>query len=164
MKKALLVIDAQNDYLENGLYPLWNTKTTLENIKKRVQLAQDNGELIIFIQHISKELFFIEDSFGAQIIDDFKQIAEKSIIIQKRFPSSFDQTNLLDTLESNKITDIDICGMMTQNCVLFTAIDQKAKIFNPKIVPEACTSVSQIIHLAGLIGLSRMGFIQGNPF
>lgn len=31
MQKALLIIDAQNDYFEGGKFPLWNTIKTLEN-------------------------------------------------------------------------------------------------------------------------------------
>ena len=35
MKKALLVIDLQNDYFPGGAFPLWNTDQTLENVLKQ---------------------------------------------------------------------------------------------------------------------------------
>lgn len=41
MKKALLVIDLQNDYFEGGKFPLWNTDTTLSNILKAIEKANE---------------------------------------------------------------------------------------------------------------------------
>lgn len=162
MKKALLVIDLQNDYLSTGIYPLWNVEQTIAQIKQHIEIALEQGELVIFIQHISQALFFIEGTKGAEIIDEFTPyLAHPNVlVIQKNFPSSFDATHLLEILTQHQITDLDLCGMMTQNCVLFTAIDEKAKNFNVKVIDTACTSVSEVIHFAGTVGLSRMGLTQ----
>lgn len=36
MKKALIVIDAQNDYLTDGRFPLWDIETTLMRISDKI--------------------------------------------------------------------------------------------------------------------------------
>ena len=36
MKKALIVIDTQNDYLPDGKFPLWNVDVTLNNIASKI--------------------------------------------------------------------------------------------------------------------------------
>ena len=41
MKKALLLIDLQNDYFPGGKYPLWNTDATLNNIVRAIRAAQN---------------------------------------------------------------------------------------------------------------------------
>ncbi len=48
--KALLVIDVQNDYFAGGKLPLWNTETTLNNIKSAVREAVAKQIPVIFIQ------------------------------------------------------------------------------------------------------------------
>ena len=53
MKKALLLIDLQNDYFPDGKFPLWNTDVTLNNIVRAIRAAQDKGIPIIHIQHIA---------------------------------------------------------------------------------------------------------------
>ncbi len=53
MKKALIVIDAQNDYLTDGRFPLWDIETTLMRISDKILEFKKNDCAIIFIQHLS---------------------------------------------------------------------------------------------------------------
>lgn len=43
MKKALLLIDLQNDYFPGGLFPLWNTDATLANIRVPLLLRKQTA-------------------------------------------------------------------------------------------------------------------------
>ncbi len=54
MDKALIVIDAQNDYLSDGRFPLWNIDTTLEHISNKIS-EERTGDIVIFIQHLSPQ-------------------------------------------------------------------------------------------------------------
>ncbi|MDF4667384.1 isochorismatase family protein, partial [Vibrio parahaemolyticus] len=51
--RALLVIDIQNDYFPNGRFPLWNTDTTLDNIKQLMAKAIAQDIPIFLVQHVS---------------------------------------------------------------------------------------------------------------
>ena len=42
-KRALIVIDLQNDYFPGGLFPLWNTEETLRNILAAIGKARALG-------------------------------------------------------------------------------------------------------------------------
>jgi nicotinamidase-related amidase len=53
MKKALIVIDIQNDYFSNGKFPLWNTENTLNNVEKAIEKANANDIPVILVQHIA---------------------------------------------------------------------------------------------------------------
>ncbi len=71
MKRALLVIDLQNDYFPGGLFPLWNTDAVLANICEAIRQAQQNGDVVIHIQHIADASqgiapFFNEGTEGAE--------------------------------------------------------------------------------------------------
>jgi len=72
MKKALLVIDMQNDYFPEGKFPLWNTDVTLSNIEKAINAAKAKNIPIIHIQHIANPdmgiaPFFNQGSDGVNI-------------------------------------------------------------------------------------------------
>jgi len=44
MKKALLVIDLQNDYFPGGKFPLWNTDAVLDNIEQAITTARPDSQ------------------------------------------------------------------------------------------------------------------------
>lgn len=52
-KKALLVIDLQNDYFPHGKYPLWNTEQTLNQVKTAIARAKAQNIEVIHVQHIA---------------------------------------------------------------------------------------------------------------
>ncbi|EEJ3294060.1 cysteine hydrolase [Salmonella enterica subsp. diarizonae] len=158
MKRALIIIDAQNDYLTNGRYPLWNTDNTVNNIKKKLIKSIKCGDLIVFVQHVSPpgSAFFEEKMHGVELISSLSEPAKNAVVIQKKYADSFDETNLDKILLNNNIDEIDITGMMTQNCVLFTALSENAQKYNINIIADCCTSVTAVIHAVAIRGLSRI--------
>ena len=130
MKKALLVIDLQNDYFPGGKFPLWNTDAILENIERAIAKANTRGLPVIHIQHIAKgglAPFFIEGTPGADIHPGILAAAPKAPVVLKEFADGFEKTNLDETLTKLGVTDLLVCGMMTQNCVTHTAISTLPK-------------------------------------
>ncbi|WP_369308144.1 isochorismatase family protein [Providencia rettgeri] len=158
MSKALIVIDAQNDYLSDGRFPLWNIDTTLEHISNKISEYEKNGGIVIFIQHLSPQgaAFFDETTDGCELISKLTSLSPNHFIVTKKHGNSFDETNLNDLLIAHDIKHIELCGMMTQNCVLFTAISEQAKKYKLTVLGNCCTSVSPVIHGVALRGLSRI--------
>lgn len=157
MTKALLVIDLQNDYFPGGKFPLWNTDVVLQNIEQAITKASAQGVPVIHIQHIAKgglTPFFNEGTLGADIHPRILAAAPKAPVVVKEFADSFEKTNLEETLTKLGVTDLLVCGMMTQNCVTHTAISQAAKKYNVTILPDCCTTVSEILHLIALHAVS----------
>lgn len=159
MKKALLLIDLQNDYFEGGKFPLWNTEKTLENILNVVEIAKSKNIPIIHIQHIADPKlgiapFFNEDTEGALIKSEVLSMAEESEIIIKHYADAFYETNLDVILEKLGTEEILVCGMMTQNCVTHTAISKSAEKYKVSIIHDCCTSVNEPIHMIGLHAVS----------
>ncbi|GAL09082.1 isochorismatase [Vibrio astriarenae] len=131
-KKALLVIDLQNDYFPEGKYPLWNTEETLNNIKTVIAKAHQQDIPVIHIQHIAdpdKGLapFFNKGTAGADIHSEILAAAPNADIVIKTFADAFEQTNLEEVLQKYQVTELLVCGMMTQNCVTHTAISKRPR-------------------------------------
>ena len=157
MKKALLVIDLQNDYFPGGKFPLWNTDAILQNIERAIAKANAQGIPVIHIQHVAKQgmaPFFNEGTPGADIHPSILAAAPKAPVVVKEFADSFEQTNLEETLTKLGVTDLLVCGMMTQNCVTHTAISKAVEKCNVTILPDCCTTVSEILHLIALHAVS----------
>lgn len=119
MKKALLIIDVQNDYFADGAYPLFNAGMAAENIRDVLGRFRAEGDLVIFIKHINlKEgaAFFKPETPGIEIYKAIEPIEGEKVII-KHIPNSFRDTELHQYLQSQNVEELVITGMMTQHCV-----------------------------------------------
>lgn len=159
MKKALLLIDLQNDYLPGGKFPLWHTEATLENCIAAIEKAQTSGVAIIHIQHIADPAqglapFFNKGSNGAAIDPDILSAAPDAPIVIKHYADSFHQTELEKVLAELGINELLVCGMMTQNCVTHTAISKAAEKYKVSILTDCCTTVNEPLHLIALHAIS----------
>jgi nicotinamidase-related amidase len=159
MRKALLLIDLQNDYFPGGKFPLWNTEATLSKIEQAIRTATSKGVAIILIQHIANPKmgiapFFNEGTEGAKIHPHILEAAPDAPIIVKEFADSFVGTNLEETLSGLDVTELLVCGMMTQNCVTHTAISKSAEKYKVCILPDCCTTVDEMIHNIALHAVS----------
>jgi nicotinamidase-related amidase len=156
VSKALLVIDLQNDYFPHGKFPLWNTDVVLQNIERAIEKATAQGIPVVHIQHVAKGVapFFNEGTPGADIHPRILAAAPEAPVVVKEFADSFEKTTLEETLTKLGVTDLLVCGMMTQNCVTHTAISKAAEKYGVMILPDCCTTVSEILHLIALHAVS----------
>ena len=159
MKKALLVIDLQNDYFPGGKFPLWNTDVVLTNIEQAIKAARAKGIPVIQIQHIANPMmgiapFFNKGTDGAKIHPRVLLAAPDAPIVVKKYADSFVGTKLEETLSSLGVDELLVCGMMTQNCVTHTAISKSAEKYKVSILPDCCTTVDEMIHNIALHAVS----------
>jgi nicotinamidase-related amidase len=159
MNKALLIIDVQNDYFPGGKFPLWNTEATLANIEAAVRTAKEKGVAVIHIQHIANpEMgiapFFNQGTEGAAIHPRILEAAPEAPVVVKEFADSFVGTILEEKLSGLGVTELLVCGMMTQNCVTHTAISKSAEKYKVSILADCCTTVDEMIHNIALHAVS----------
>ena len=159
MSTALLVIDVQNDYFPNGHFPLWNTDKTLAQIEAAIAKANAQRIPVIHIQHIANPAngispFFNEGTEGVRIHPRILAAAPNAPIVVKQHADSFVNTTLEATLSTLGVTELLICGMMTQNCVTHTAISKSAEKYTVSIVADCCTTVDEMIHGIALHAVS----------
>ncbi|MEN3788597.1 isochorismatase family protein [Aeromonas veronii] len=103
---------------------------------------------------------FLKRTLGGGLITSVLESADRPHIVQKRFADAFDGIGLDKLLQTHQISHIVLAGMMTQNCVLFTAISEYAKKYRIDIIAQCCTSVTPVIHAVAIRGLSRIDGIN----
>ena len=142
MKQALLLIDIQNDYFDAGAMTLVNAYQASENAKLLLETFRNKKLPVIHIQHIATKAgatFFLPETFGVEIHKNVRPVADEKVII-KHFPNSFRETELLDVLRENEITDLIVAGMMTHMCIDATTRAAKDLGYTCTLIGDACAT------------------------
>lgn len=138
MRRALLVIDVQNEYFI-GKLPIVHANRSLKNIIKSMDEASKNNIPIILIQHTEVENnseTFIRGSKEWEIHDEIKK-RKHECIIEKNFPGSFTETNLEELLRNMNVDTVVVCGYMTQMCCDTTARQASHLGFSVEFLSDA---------------------------
>jgi nicotinamidase-related amidase len=144
MKKALLIVDIQNDYFPGGKMALEGSEDAGLQASALLAACRDRRMPIIHVQHISMHpgaTYFLPDTEGVRIHANVAP-AGNEIVIRKQFPNSFRDTLLLDHLRQSSINELVIAGMMTHMCIDATtraACDLGFKCF---LAHDACATRS----------------------
>ena len=142
MLTALVLIDIQNDYFDNGKMKLVGSDKASENARLLLDRFRKDSLLIIHIQHIATRptaTFFLPNTTGVEIHENVRPSGQEKVII-KHYPNSFRETELLDYLKSKNITNLVICGMMTHMCVDATVRAANDFGFNIVLIGDACAT------------------------
>ncbi len=140
MKRALLVIDVQNEYFDfAGRLPVSYPAGSLENILEAMDAARERGIPVAVIQHRAAS----EDSpvfrFRSQAWELHPEVARRprDILIGKTLPGSFTGTELGQWLKQNRTDTVTVSGYMTQMCCDTTARQAFHRGFNVEFLSDA---------------------------
>ena len=142
MKPALVLVDIQNDYFPGGKMELVNMDIASSNARLLLDKFRDQNLKTFHVQHTfldSNAGFFIANTDGTEIHGSVDPLNGEAII-HKNFPNSFRDTNLLDQLKENEITDLVICGAMSHMCIEATTRAAADHGFKCVVVQDACAT------------------------
>jgi len=160
---ALLVIDMQNFFLN----PKSKTFTPgglaiIPNSAKLIKAFRKNNLPVIYTAHVHKspemdggimawwwEGMVIENTDDAKIHKALAPRPEEKVIYKHRY-NAFYNTDLEITLRCLKITDLVICGIMTNLCCETTARDAYMRDYRVFFLLDATGTVDEELHLATL--------------
>jgi nicotinamidase-related amidase len=115
-KKCLLIIDVQLGMF-NLSRPLYKSDSLLEKIIKLIQKARSKNIAVVYVQHCGNERSpFKKGSVGWNIHPSVYP-TENDYVIEKKYPDSFQDTNLEEVLKQLAVNQIVVCGLVTEGCV-----------------------------------------------
>lgn len=161
--RGLLLIDLQKDFVEMGgaLYFLGAEKVLppvlelVEEYKRRnlpiitTQDWHDEGdeEFKIWPKHCIKK------SKGAELVEPLRELLEgydNHIAVYKTRYSAFYGTKLEEILKSRNIDEIEVCGVVTHICVLFTVEELRNRDIKVIIRENGVASYDEGLHRCAL--------------
>jgi nicotinamidase-related amidase len=122
VKKALLVIDVQNEYF-GGKLPVTYPAGSLENILKVMDAATANQIPVVVVQHTAPQPDSKTFRRGSPEWELRPEVAgrPRDLLMEKNLPGSFTGTPLEEWVKDNGIDSVVISGYMTQMCCDTTA-------------------------------------------
>ncbi|WP_432379237.1 cysteine hydrolase family protein [Duganella sp. P38] len=144
MRRALIVIDVQNEYFTGHMRiehpPL---TVSLPNITRAMDVAQAAGIPVVVVQHDAPEQspIFAKGSPAWRLHDD---IASRPAAhhINKSHASVFTGTDLAQWLDANGIDTLAIVGYMTHNCDAATIYEAAHRGLSVEFLADASGSPS----------------------
>ena len=133
---ALIVIDVQNDYFVGGAWPQFQAAETAARIADCVRVADAAGDLVVAVRHMNAAdaAMLAAGSAGAAFYPALAPLLADRPTVDKRAADAFWQTDLARILTAAGVSDIYLCGMMTQNCITHTALSPDAAAWRVHII------------------------------
>ena len=153
MKKMLLVIDVQNDFI--------NEFTNI--VKERIdELIKNNKyDEVVFTKFINDEdsIWYKKLKYSGCIIENGQQIAidTNNHKIFNKYTYSALNIELANYIKNNKIEEIYLCGFDTDACIYKTALDLFENNYNVYVLKEYTMSHKGIeLHNVFINNLKRL--------
>lgn len=128
-KKALVVIDLQNDYLWEKRKKMFNydTKKLVGNVNNAIESYQKQGYDILYVVHLLPNIvtnrmfigFSIKGTPGADIYSKVNIVSDK--LFEKHFSDTYTSKAFREHMAKENYTEVAICGLDLCGCVGATA-------------------------------------------
>ena len=141
-KRALILIDIQNDYFEGGKWTLEGMDSATANAARVLSAARKAGDKVIHVRHefgSDDAPFFAPGSTGAQLHPKVLNRPEEPVVL-KHFVNSFRETELKSILDEQGIKELVVVGSMSHMCV--DGITRAAADFgySVTVIHDACAT------------------------
>ena len=156
MKRALVVIDVQNEYFDGAL-PITGRKDSLGQICRVMDAAEKSGIPRIVVQHtmLSKDLPIFQR--GTPQWELHADIASRGseLVVEKNLPGSFTNTELETWLRKNGVDTLVVSGYMTHMCCDTTAREAVHRGFKVEFLSDA-TGTLPLDNSAGKVSAEEL--------
>lgn len=171
MSKVLIVVDYQNDFV-SGALGFDGADRLCKGIVDRINAYNKRNELVIFTADTHKSDYLekqegkrlpiehcIENTEGWELYGEVRNAYKKddmTVLFRKETFGSLELGNFLSKL--NNVTEVELCGLVTNMCVISNAVIAKAALPEARIVINAglCDSFSKEMHNAALDVMESM--------
>lgn len=133
-KKALVIIDIQNDITKNY-------RDVIGNINKAIDWAADNDIHVVYIRHENLSAgtrTFKPGTHGAEFAPDLKMVSEN--VFTKTKGNALTSEEFADFISNNEIADFYLAGADAVACVKSTCYNLRKANYNVNVLSDCVTS------------------------
>ena len=187
MKRALIVVDVQNDFCEGGSLPVAGGARVASDISEllhhwssRDPLAPDYAHVVATKDHHvdpgdhwSEQPDYARSwprhcevgTDGEAFHPNLDPQPFDAIFLKGRHAAAYSGfeghdsggTTLADWLRRHEVSEVDVCGLATDHCVRATALDAVAAGFTTRVLTDLCAGVAPATTEAALTELRTAG-------
>lgn len=157
MKRALLVIDVQNEYFEGGQLPVTHPRDHLGQMLRAMDAATDAGVPVVVVQHSFPQPempFFKRGTPGWELHPEVAS-RPREHWVEKNLPGSFTGTGLEAWLRGREIGAVTVAGYMTHMCCDTTARQAAHRGLKVEFLSDA-TGTLAVKNSAGEVGAEEL--------
>lgn len=154
MKKLLIVVDFQNDFVTGSLGNE-NAVKIIDNIKTKIETYLTNSYDIIYTLDTHNEDYLntlegkllpvvhcIDHTFGHKVVDGCDYLDQAVKVFKK---PTFPSLELAEYLKEHPYDVVELCGVVSNICVLSNAVMVKSALPNAKIMIDVnCTASNDL--------------------
>lgn len=167
---ALLVIDMQHVFLD-GSSKVQDAESVIARIADLISEFRRRERPVIFTQHLHKDdgsdggnLMWwwgsvIRESSDGGALHQAVMPEEGELVVRKNTYDAFNDTELGTSLEEMGITDVVVCGVMTNLCCETTAREAFCRNLRVKFIADGTSTAADSMQIATLINLAY-GFAE----
>jgi len=167
MTEALLLVDIQNDYFPGGEKELPGMDAAAANAAGLLAAFRESSRPVFFVCHVATRpgaTFFLPGTPGAEIHGSVRPLPREQVV-EKNRPNSFLGTDLAALLTAEGVTDLVICGAMSQMCIDATTRAARDLGYACTVIADACAACDLtfggVAVPAGMVHASFMAALDG---
>ena len=149
MKRALIVIDMQNDYLYEKRKPnfAYNTEELVGAVNGIIREYSENGCDVIYVRHIIQNLptnrllfgYSLAGTEGAELYDGLDVISD--YVFDKLLGDALTNKELLKLVKEKSYDTLCLCGLDECGCVTSTALGASKRGIKAEIIRKGTATV-----------------------
>jgi nicotinamidase-related amidase len=157
-RDALIVVDMLNDYEhEDADLLVQSVRECLPNIRSMIEAAREGDALLAYVNDCYGDWSANARSLAEharagrarELIDPIAPAADDPFVIKARH-SIFYQTQVEYMLRQEGIGRIVLVGQVTEQCILYSALDGYVRHFEVAVVPDAVAHIREDLARAAL--------------
>ena len=160
MKRLLIVVDMQNDFITDALGSP-QAERIVPNVKAKIAQYTRNGDKVIFTRD-THEAGYLSTQEGRMLPVEHCIAGTEGHLISAALDTggydifdkpSFGSLELAEQAASGNYSEIELCGLCTDICVVSNALILKAQLPETKLTVDAacCAGVTEESHEAALL-------------
>jgi nicotinamidase-related amidase len=163
-RTALVVVDVLSTYDHEDADRLAETaREALPGVRRLVEQAKDHDVLTVYVN----DNFGVWNAGRAEIVehvrpgDRFAELVEpllpdeQTAFVVKARHSIFFETPLAYLLNTNDVDRVVLCGQVTEQCILYSALDAYVRHFDVVVATDAVAAIDDDLAAAALRMMER---------
>jgi nicotinamidase-related amidase len=166
--RALIIIDAQNEFSAEGKRPVPSFGAVVGAIREKVRQARADALFIAWIKHFNlpdESPAFVPGTWGAELVEGFgpEKGSTREVLFEKNVYGAFTGTKIGQWLTLHNVNEVETMGFYTHGCVSTTtreAIMARLDVHIDIRATATCAIEHEILGALGADEVKRSALLQ----